>query len=291
MKVGIRLPSAGPFAGPEAIAAVAKRAEEVGFDSVWATDHVILPNKIETKYPYRDDGKFLWDPKTPYIESIVAQTWAAAATKTITIGSSVLILPWRPAVLTAKQLASLDVMSGGRLKVGVGTGWMEEQFKLLEAPFHNRGKRLNELIRLFKHMWESDEIDFQGQFYKLSDFSFYPKPLQKKLPIICGGYTEDVMRRVAAVGDGWVPLRLTPEQYKERIPVLKEMLAQHNRTIDELELYARPIVKVPVTRDTLNQYEEIGVGHFIVDPPFENGDLSEALGQIDMYAESLKLGK
>lgn len=119
MKVGIRIPGAGPWAGPEAITEVSRFAEKIGFDSLWMTDHVALPTRVETAYPYTDDGKFLWDPATPYLDCLTSLTWAAAATERMELGTSCLILPWRPLVQTAKTLVSIDVMSRGRLSVAI----------------------------------------------------------------------------------------------------------------------------------------------------------------------------
>lgn len=157
MKVGIRIPGAGPWAGPEAIAEISQFAEKAGFDSLWMTDHVALPTKVDTPYPYTSDGKFLWAPETPYLDCLTSLTWAAAATERVELGTSCLILPWRPLVQTTKTLVSIDVLSRGRLTVAIGVGWMKEQFDILGAPFKDRGRRVTEMINAMRHMWTEDE--------------------------------------------------------------------------------------------------------------------------------------
>ena len=176
MKFGLRLPGAGPFAGPDEITKFSQRAEELGFDSLWMTDHIALPVTQETRYPYREDGKFFWPPETPYLDVVGVLTWASAATTTINVGSSVLIAGWHDPVATAKAFATLDVLNGGRTIMGVGTGWMREQFEMLHYPFETRGARTTEFISLMKHLWSEDTIDFQGEHYQYSGFKFYPKP-------------------------------------------------------------------------------------------------------------------
>ena len=162
MRFGLRLPGAGPYAGPEASVAFARRAEELGFDSLWMTDHIALPVDVRTRYPYRADGKFFWPPETPYLDTVLTLAWAAAATERIQVGTSVLIAGWHHPVNTAKAFATLDALNGGRTICGIGVGWMKEQFEILGAPFDTRGPRTTEYIALLKHLWSADEIDFHG---------------------------------------------------------------------------------------------------------------------------------
>ncbi len=288
MKIGIRIPGAGPWAGPDAIETVCRHAEEVGFDSLWMTDHIALPSKVETPYPYTETGKFLWPSDTPYLETLMALTWAAAATERVELGTSILVLPWRPLIQTAKQLVSLDVLSRGRLTVGVGVGWMKEQFELLGADFSNRGPRMTEEIRALKHMWEVDDVDFKGDFHELHNFKIYPKPVRPEgIPIWCAGYAEGPLRRTASVGDGWHPLSLSPEDYAKRLKRLTELLEDNGRSLEDITLTARPLKAAPYTVETLEAYHELGVVHFVCDTSFEHATLDHALEELDQLAAEL----
>jgi probable F420-dependent oxidoreductase len=288
VKFGLRLPGAGPYAGPEAIAAFATKAEALGFDSVWMTDHIALPVDVQTRYPYRSDGKFFWPPETPYLDTILTLAWAAAATERINVGTSVLIASWHHPVNTAKALATLDVLNGGRTIVGIGTGWMREQFEILGAPFETRGARTTEYIALLKHLWTEDLIDFQGEHFQFSGFKFYPKPVRKpSIPIWCGGKSEGVLRRVAAVGDGWHPLYITPEELEEKLVRLEGYLAEHGRTMDEITLSARPVDQATLDAETIERYAGLGVKLLIADTSFDHDSMDGVIDEVERLAEQL----
>jgi probable F420-dependent oxidoreductase len=288
VKFGLRRPGAGPYAGPEAIAAFATKAEALGFDSVWMTDHIALPVDVQTRYPYRSDGKFFWPPETPYLDTILTLAWAAAATERINVGTSVLIASWHHPVNTAKALATLDVLNGGRTIVGIGTGWMREQFEILGAPFETRGARTTEYIALLKHLWTEDLIDFQGEHFQFGGFKFYPKPVRKpSIPIWCGGKSEGVLRRVAAVGDGWHPLYITPEELEEKLVRLEGYLAEHGRTMDEITLSARPVDQATLDAETIERYAGLGVKLLIADTSFDHDSMDGVIDEVERLAEQL----
>jgi probable F420-dependent oxidoreductase len=288
MKFGLRLPGAGPYAGPEAIVAFAQKAEQLGFHSLWMTDHIALPVDVRTRYPYRADGKFFWPPETPYLDTVLTLAWAAAATERIQVGTSVLIAGWHHPVNTAKALATLDVLNGGRTICGIGTGWMREQFEILGAPFETRGARTTEYIRLLKHLWSADEIDFQGEHFQFSGFKLYPKPArQPSIPIWCGGKSEGVLRRVAAVADGWHPLYITPEELETKLGRLAGYLAEHGRGLDELTLSARPVDQATLDEATIDRYAGLGVELLIADTSFEHDSLAGVLDEVSRLADQL----
>lgn len=288
MKFGLRLPGAGPYAGPEAITAFASTAEDLGFHSLWMTDHIALPVDVKTRYPYREDGKFFWPPETPYLDTILTLTWASAATTRIEVGTSVLIASWHHPINTAKALATLDLLNGGRTIVGVGTGWMREQFEILGAPFETRGPRTTEYIKLLKHLWTEDLIDFQGEHFQASGFKFYPKPVRKpSIPIWSGGTSSAVLRRVAEAADGWHPLYLAPEDMAVKLRELEEYLDEHGRSLDEITLSARPVTQAPINEDTIGEYNELGVELLLVDTSFEHDSLQGVLDELSELAEEL----
>jgi probable F420-dependent oxidoreductase len=288
MKFGLRLPGAGPFAGPEAITAFAQRAEELGFHSLWMTDHIALPTEVATRYPYREDGKFFWAPETPYLDTILVLTWASAATERIELGTSVLIASWHHPVNTAKAFATLDVLNGGRTVVGIGTGWMKELFEILGAPFETRGARTTEYIKLLKHLWTEDEIDFHGEHFDFSGFKFYPKPVRKpSIPIWSGGKSTGVLKRVAAAADGWHPLYISPDELERKLKELEGYLADEGRTLDEITLSARPVTQAKLDQDTVDHYAGLGVELLIADTSFEHETLAGVLDEVSRLADDL----
>jgi probable F420-dependent oxidoreductase len=288
MKFGLRLPGAGPYARPEAITAFAQKAEELGFDSLWMTEHIALPVQLETKYPYREDGKFFWPPDTPYLDCIGVLTWASACTSRIKVGSSVLIAGWHEPITTAKALATLDNLNGGRTILGVGTGWMKEQFEMLHSPFETRGRRTTEFIALMKHLWSADTIDFQGEFFQYSGFKFYPKPLSKpSIPIWSGGKSDGVLRRVAAVGDGWHPVFIAPDELEEKIALLEKYLAEVGRSIDEITISARPFSQATLDKATVQRYADLGVELLIADTSFEHTNLQSMIDDLSKVADQV----
>lgn len=288
MRFGLRLPGAGPYAGPEAIEAFAAKAEELGFHSLWMTDHVALPVDVVTRYPYREDGRFFWPPETPYFDTILTLAWASAATERITVGTSVLIASWHHPLNTAKAFATLDTLNRGRTVVAVGTGWMREQFDIFGVPFETRGRRTTEYIRLLKHLWSADEIDFHGEFYDYSGFKFYPKPAQPaSIPVWCGGKSDGVLRRVAAVADGWHPLYIAPDELERKLETLSGYLAGHGRTLADITLSARPVTQARMDSATIERYAKLGVRQLIADTSFEHDSLAGVLGELDRLADEL----
>jgi probable F420-dependent oxidoreductase len=252
------------------------------------TDHIALPVDVRTRYPYRADGKFFWPPETPYLDTILTLTWAAAATERIQVGTSVLIAGWHHPLNTAKALATLDVLNGGRTIVGVGTGWMREQFEIMGSPFEARGARTTEYIALLKHLWSADEIDFHGEHFRYSGFKMYPKPARSpSIPIWCGGKSEGVLRRVAAVADGWHPLYITPEELEVKLGRLSGYLGEHGRSLSDITLSARPVDQATLDRETIDRYAELGVELLIADTSFEHDSLAGVLDEVSQLADQL----
>ena len=194
VRIGAKVPNSGTLPGAIGIPEMARTLEQAGFRSLWVADHVVLPAEIQSRYPFAADGKATWSTTMPYFDAIVAMALIASATERATIGTAVLVLPLRNPVVLAKQAASLDVLSGGRLSLGVGAGWLREEFEALGVPFDARGKRLVEGIRILRECWTGT---YQG------DIVFAPTPVGA-LPIYVGGHSEIALRRAGALGDGWL---------------------------------------------------------------------------------------
>jgi probable F420-dependent oxidoreductase len=290
MVYGVMLPATGLLATAEALGAIATRAEDAGFASVWVTDHIAIPLASGSRYPYNEDGRYPWDPAIPYLDALTTLTWVAAVTRRVRLGISVLILPMRHPLPVAKAIATLDHLSGGRVMLGVGAGWLEEEFTLLGHPFHDRGRRLVEGIRVLRACWSPDPVSFQGEFYRLLPFAMDPKPAQGAgLPVLAGGEGEAALRRVAQACDGWHPLGLTPEQYRERLVRLDGYVRRAGRRISDLLLTVRPGRMKRVTRDAAARYEDVGVGLVVCDLNYGQLTLAQALGEVERLAAELRL--
>jgi probable F420-dependent oxidoreductase len=205
MQIGLHLPHLGRSATRETVRDFAVLAETLGFDSLWVSDHVIIPKRIDSRYPYNESGEFPFRAGGSFLDPIGTLTFAAACTERVRLGTAVLVLPHRNPVVQAKELATLDVLSGGRLILGIGTGWLREEFAALGVPFERRGARTSEYIELIDRLWTADDTRFEGRFYRLDDVGFFPKPLQQpRPPIWGGGHSEPAYRRAGRRCDGWL---------------------------------------------------------------------------------------
>jgi len=223
MDFGLHLPASSANVKPEDLVRFAQQAERLGFYCLTVADHVIVPKNISIPYPYTVDGKY---PGTGYhLETLTTMSFLAGATQRIRFATSVMIAPYRNPIITAKMLASLDVLSNGRVIVGLGVGWMKEEFDNLGTPaFPERGRVTDEYIRAFRELWTSDNPAFNGKFCNFSNIVFLPKPVQKPtIPIWIGGHSKQALRRAARLGDGWHPIGGVPTIPLEPDDVRKDL--------------------------------------------------------------------
>ena len=208
MEIGFYVPTRGPLSAPENMAALAKTGESLGFAFLCMTDHLVVPRNRVTDYPYTKDGDWLPGRFGDFLDQLTSISFVAGQTTSIRLLTSVLVLPHRQAVATAKALATIDYLSKGRLSVGCGAGMDEGEFEALGAPPHaERGKVTDEYIRVFKELWTSDDPEYHGDYADFSNITFQPKPVQKPHPpILIGGESIPAMRRAARLGDGWLPV-------------------------------------------------------------------------------------
>lgn len=228
MQFGLHLPASSAAVKAGELVRFAQQAEALGFYCLTVADHVIVPTNISVPYPYTVDGKY---PGTGYhLETLMTMGFLAGATKSIRFITSVMILPYRSPIVTAKMLASLDVLSNGRVIVGAGVGWMKEEFENLQAPeYAERGRVTDEYIQAFRELWSAERPTFNGKFVKFSDLIFLPKPVQKPgIPIWIGGHSKVALKRAGRLGDGWHPIGgvptipLEPEDVKNDWQVMAE---------------------------------------------------------------------
>jgi probable F420-dependent oxidoreductase len=209
---GCTVPTSGAEVDPAALRDVAQAAEGLGFDSLWVSDHLVIPAQIRSTYPYSPNGAFRMGPTAPYLEPLTVLTYLAGCTRRIRLGTHVLILPYRHPLVTAKVVASLDVLSGGRVDLGIGVGWMREEFEALgQTYFERRGAVTDEQIHILRALWTEALPAYDGEFYRFAPLGAQPHPIQRPHPPIwVGGHTRAAIRRTARLGDGWLPIGARP---------------------------------------------------------------------------------
>jgi probable F420-dependent oxidoreductase len=214
MKFGLRYASLGPYGDGNAAVALAQAAEAAGFDSIWTIDHVVVPKAYQSKYPYSPTGRMgsgLEDFPIP--DPLIWLAYVASATRTIKLGTAILILPQRNPVITAKAVATLDHMAGGRrVLLGIGVGWLAEEFATLGVPFEDRGARTDEYVAAMRALWSQDCASFRGRFVSFDQVFCRPLPADRRIPIVVGGDTKVAARRAGRLGDGYFPARGAPTE-------------------------------------------------------------------------------
>ena len=310
MKYGFALSGRGPLAEPDALSAIARRGDELGFDWVLTGDHIVVPNSIDSTYPYTEGGEFPGSASGVAMEQLTVLSFLAGQTERIKLVTSVLIVPHRNPLVAAKALATLDVLSKGRLVVGVGAGWMREEFEALDLPpFEERGAVTDEYIRAFKELWSSDNPTFEGKYCRFSDITFLPKPVQQPHPPIwVGGESRPAIRRAAQQGDAWYPIGSNPQfpmPESEQLAVgMRRLAAQAERAgrdPSEVEVIFRThgyrLERDGISGDRatfsgsveqiaadIRQYEELGVSGLVVDLGRISRDVEDVLGHLEDLA-------
>lgn len=215
---------------------LAQLAESVGFESVWTFEHVIVPVDYQSKYPYNDSGKMGVEPETPFIDPLIALTAIAAATRTIRLGTGVNILSEVNPLLLAKQTASLDVVSNGRFMLGVGIGWLEEEFRAMGVPFERRGARFDDYVAAMRKVWSGEVVEHQSDFLDWTGFKSYPLPRQNPMPIVMGGSKGKIYERIARHGNGWFVPGSDPATLGGQIAEMRAACEKLGRDPDEIEI-------------------------------------------------------
>jgi len=308
MNFGLHLPASSANVSSDDVIRFARQAEALGFYCITVADHVIVPRNISIPYPYTTDGKY---PGTGYhLETLTTISFLAGATERIRFVTSVMIAPYRNPVITAKMLASLDVLSKGRIIVGLGVGWMKEEFENLRAPrFEERGAVTDEYIRAFRELWTSENPKFDGRYCSFSDLLFIPKPVQKPtIPIWIGGHSKAAIRRVARLGDGWHPIGgvptipLEPEDIRSDLARLSDYAREAGRDPKQIRvalkgsLFDREKQVIPGRRrrflgsaeeiaSDIREYREAGVDTMIFD--VRRASSSETLERMQWLAEEV----
>ncbi|MDH5672440.1 MAG: LLM class F420-dependent oxidoreductase [Myxococcales bacterium] len=276
MKFGIMFANAGPFGEPELLAHLAQTAEAVGVESIFTVEHVAVPVGYESQYPYSKSGKMPGPESSPIPDPLLPLAFVASITKSLRLGTGILILPQRHPIYVAKEIATLDVLSGGRVLFGIGSGWLQEEFEALGVPFNQRGRRTDEAIEAIRSLWAPEPKAFEGKYYAWNAVHSNPKPVQQPgVPILIGGHSEAAARRAARLGDGFFPARGDDETL---LPLLAEMRAECERVgRDPSEIEITTGVGQP-TIDKVRHAEELGICRLVINPPgFDRDGLTRGL--------------
>jgi len=286
MHYGFALPQVGSVVGPVALVTAAKRAEDLGFDSLWVLDRILWPVSPRAPYPIGDGS--LPVPYKNVLDPLETLTFAAAHTRRVALGTSVLNLPWYNPVLLARQLTTLDVLSAGRLRIGFGMGWSPDEYEAAAAPWEERGKRADELIQALKKIWTTDPVEFQGKYYRIPKSVIGPKPVQKPHPpIYMAAYTPAAMKRLALEADGWFPVRIPLSGIAPMLEVIKGMAKDAGRDPAALTLIVRANVEIhntPIQKERvdftgtieqiagdINTTQKLGAAEIVFDVQFSPG--------------------
>lgn len=290
MKFGLRYCNIGPLSRREPALEIAAFAEDAGFESLWTIEHVVIPAGYRSAYPYSDDGRFGWPEDLDYPDPVMWLATIAGSTSTIKLGTAILILPQRNPVVLAKELATLDMMSGGRLLLGVGVGWLEEEFQSIGIPFAERGPRTDEAIDVLRTLWRSDEASFDGRFHSFDRALLFPKPQQSvggepAVPILIGGHSEAAARRAGRVGDGFFPARATPDDLGPLLDVVRRTAIDSGRNPDDIEITAGNVFDI----DSARRFQDLGADRLMCPLMLPDllTDLDEAKRRITRFAEDI----
>ena len=306
MDYGFYLPMRGPMATSDGIEAMARRGEELGFAYIAVPDHIVIPRDIESRYPYTESGEFRWGQHGDCLEQLAVLAFLAARTSRIRLLTSIMVVPHRNPVFAAKALATVDILSGGRLTVGCGVGWMREEFEAIGTPpFAERGRVADEYLRVFKELWTSDAPNFDGAYARFANVTFLPKPVQKPHPPLwIGGESVPAMKRAARLGDGWYPINGNPrypldtlERYQEALGRLRGYAEDNDRDLADLDLgYAAlrwgddagPGLLRGSAReiaDDIAGLADAGVRHLVL--AFERATLDKTLERLEGFANEV----
>ena len=314
MEFGFSLPGRGPLAGIDVVLKLAEKADALRFDSLFVTDHIVMPaSSAKSVYPYTTSGQFPGGLAQDYLEPLATLSHLAHATKRAKLGISVLVIPYRNPLLAAKMLATIDVLSKGRVILGAGVGWLREEFEALGAPpFEERGAVTEEYIKLMRTAWTTDPVSFESKHYSVRDVHVLPKPVQRGgIPVWIGGHTGAAVRRAGAIGDGWHPIgmrppaMLGPEEYAAKVEELRASARRAGRDPKSITLTIRVPMEVrgkntkaaagdrPPFQGTaeeiaadIRRYQALGVSHFVFDHTVQ--ELRAVLANMERFASDVR---
>ena len=265
MKFGIAFANTGPFVQPDAAATFARAAEEAGFESIWTVEHVVVPSDYGSAYPYSPSGKMPGADDMPIPDPLIWLAYVAAATSRINLATGILIVPQRNPVVLAKELATLDHLAAGRMLLGLGVGWVEEEFDAIGVPFAERGKSTDEYVAAMRALWTEDKASYHGDFVNFDDCIMRPRPANGSIPVHVGGHTDIAARRAGRLGDGYFPGKGSHEELARVFDIVRTTAREHGRDPDAIEMTTGGNGAVgPGALDEVKALADIGVARVIV---------------------------
>ncbi len=295
MRFGVALPNFGRYAEKDAILNISKASEELGFDSIWVSDHIVIPES------HQGFGDMFYEP-------LITLTYIAACTNRIQLGTSVIILPYRNPIVLAKMISTLDVLCGGRVILGVGVGWLKDEFNALGIPYGERGYITDESIEILKVLWTREEPSFKGRYYNFSKIRFLPRPIQRPHPPIwVGGNSRRAIERAVNKGNGWHCVGLTPEEIKKGVEYANKLLSSNGKGTSDFVISLRKNLQIKDTSekkikeavdkerlrgtpdeiaDGINRYRESGVSHLIFH--ILGGTLNGIIESMELFSNKIK---
>ncbi len=284
MKVGLAFASSIAIDGPNALE-LCRRAEAAGFESVWGGEHVILPDSIHSRYPYTEDGKIPAEPDTPIPDPLMWLAFAAAAASSLRLGTCILIVPQRNPLILAKELATLDQLSGGRVELGLGVGWLEEEFDALGVPWSRRGARNDEYIAAMRALWSGPHAEFHGEFVDFEPATCSPRPVNGNIPVLVGGDTDAAIRRAVRIADGYFPGEGDHERLAALLGRLRSAAEDAGRDPASIEINAMFGAQMMDPITGLEQMRSVGVDRIMVPAFFFAGP--DGLDRLSEFGETV----
>lgn len=291
MKFGVLMPSFGSSANgggaAETHIVLAQRAEALGFDSLWVADHIVFPTRSESVYPYSDSGQLPVPPDVPFFDAPTYLSFLAAATRRVKLGTTVLVLPHRHPVLLAKMYATLDVLSGGRMILGAGVGYLKEEIELMGARFDKRGPISDEYVAAMRELWTNPDPVFAGEFISFRDIKCEPKPVQSPLPIWFGGHSRRMMQRIVTSGQGCIFVGYNVDQFKLHYRLLADEADAAGRDLNTIAkaVFLTAGFSIDICLSQIAQYQALGIDYFIVALPAWGTSLAEYFSALTEFAE------
>jgi len=282
MKFGMAFANTGPYGVvPGSITALGAAAEAAGLDSLWTVEHVVVPKGYESQYPYDKSGRMPGPEDLPVPDPIVWLTHLAATTTTLRLATGILIVPQRNPLVLAKQVATLDVLSGGRLILGVGAGWLQEEFDALGIPFEDRGRRLDDHIGALRAAWGEQPASFEGEFTRFADVYSQPRPVDGTVPIVVGGHSRAAARRAGRLGDGFFPAGVDDDELAVLIGVMRESAEAAGRDPDAVEITASGLTLLGGdAAAAVERYADMGVSRLMIAPlTYDASAIGDVLGE------------
>jgi probable F420-dependent oxidoreductase len=277
MKFGMLFANVGPYVQPDMAASLGQIAEEHGIESLWTVEHVVVPAGYESEYPYSPTGRMPGPEESPIPDPLIWLAWVGAATTTLRLATGILILPQRNPVVLAKELATLDVLTSGRVELGIGVGWLREEFDALGVPFEDRGARTDEYVAALRVLWRDEESTYEGTYANFRRAKCYPKPPRRAIPIHVGGHTRAAARRAGRLGDGFFPGRSTEEELVPLLDTMRAAAKDAGRSPDDIEVTAGGVMDL----DGVRRFADLGVDRVALPPlGFDLDTLRDQLGRI-----------